>query len=154
MSYKFEVIAHPDQRVLSIRTHAGMKDLPVILPQSLGAVAQYLCDLGQQPSGAPVVAYYSSDPEMQHMDIEIGYPVAQELPGRGNIQFSEMSGGKAASCLYVGPYNQLRLAYEAIMQWMQAQGHEATGVCYEIYLNDPEQTPPEALETQIVFLLK
>ena len=154
MSYKFEVINHPAQRVLSIRTHAAMQDLPVVLPKSFDAVAHYICDLGQQPTGAPVVAYYSSDPEMQHMDIEIGYPVEQELPGQGNIQLSELSGGKAASCLYVGPYDQLRSAYEAIMQWMQAQGHEATGVCYEIYLNDPEQTAPEALETQIVFLLK
>ncbi len=154
MSYKFELINHPTQRVLSIRTHAAMKDLPVILPKSLDAVAQYICDLGQQPTGAPGVAYYSSDPEMQHKDIEIGYPVAQELPGQGNIQFSEMSGGKAATCLYVGPYTQLPSAYEAFMQWMQAQGYEATGVCYEVYLNDPEQTPPEALETQIVFLIK
>ncbi len=46
MSYNFEVINHPAQHVLSIRTHAGMKDLPVILPQSMDAVAQYICDLG------------------------------------------------------------------------------------------------------------
>ena len=81
MSYKFEVINHPAQRVLSIRTRAAMKDLPVVLPKSFDAVAQYICDLGQQPAGAPVVGYYSSDPEMQNMEIEIGYPVAQTLPG-------------------------------------------------------------------------
>ena len=154
MSYKFEVINHPAQQVLSIRTHAAVKDLPVVLPKSFDAVAQYLCDLGQQPAGAPVVGYYSSDPDMQNMEIEIGYPVAQSLTGQGNIQPSEMSGGRAAACLYVGPYDKIQSAYEAIMQWMRAQGHEATGVCYEVYLNDPEQTPPEALETQIVFLLK
>jgi effector-binding domain-containing protein len=154
MSYKYEVINHPAQRVLSIRTHAAMKDLPVVLPQSFDAIAQYICDLGQQPAGAPVVAYYSSDPDMQNLEIEIGYPVAQTLPGQGNIQLSEMSGGKAAACLYVGPYDKIQAAYEALMHWMQTQGHEGTGVCYEVYLNDPEQTPPEALETQIVFLIK
>jgi len=154
MSYKFEVINQPAQRVLSIRIHTAMKDLPVVLPKSFDAIAQYICDLGQQPAGAPVVGYYSSDPDMQNMDIEIGYPVAQKLPGRDNIQPSEMPGGKAAACLYVGPYDKIPAAYGAIMQWIKDQGHEATGICYEVYLNDPEQTPPEALETQIVFLIK
>ncbi len=61
MSLKFEVISHPAQRVLSIRTHAAMQDLPVVLPKSFDAVAQYICDLGQQPTGAPVVAYPAND---------------------------------------------------------------------------------------------
>jgi effector-binding domain-containing protein len=154
MSYKFEIINHPAQRVLSIRTHAAMQDLPVVIPQSFGAVAQYLGQLGQAPAGAPLVAYYSSDAAMQNMDIEIGCPVGKVLPGQGNIQPSEMPGGKAVACLHVGPYNQLQTAYQAIMQWMQAQGYEGTGICYEVYLNDPAQIPPEALQTQIVFLIK
>jgi effector-binding domain-containing protein len=34
---------------------------------------------------------------------------------------------------------------------MKSKGYEVTGVCYEIYLNDPQRTPPESLQTQIVF---
>ena len=152
MSYQCELINHPAQNVLSIRTHAAVPDLPTVLPQLFGAVAQYMGQLGQPITGAPLVAYYNMD--MQNMDIEVGYPVAQKLPGQGNIQFSQMAGGKAAACLYIGPYDQIQRAYETLTQWMQAHSYEGTGVCYEVYLNDPAQNPPEALQTQIMFLIK
>jgi effector-binding domain-containing protein len=32
-------------------------------------------------------------------------------------------------------------------------GYTATGVAYEIYLNEPSDTPPEKLKTQIAFPL-
>jgi effector-binding domain-containing protein len=152
MSYKCEVIDRPTQLALTIRTHAAVQDLPAVLGQAYGAIGQYLSQIGQMAAGAPFVAYYNMD--MQNLDIEIGYPVAQKLPGQGNIQPSMTVGGKAAACLHIGPYDKIQLAYEALMQWMQAQGYEGSGVCYEVYLNDPAQTPPEALQTQVVFLLK
>ena len=151
MSYQCELIDHPTQRALSIRTHAAVQDLPTIIGPAYGAITQYLGQLGQQPVGAPFVAYYNMD--MQNLDIEIGYPVAQKLTGLGNIQPSMVAGGKAAACLHVGPYDTLPAAYQALMEWMGAKGYEGT-ICYEVYLNDPAQTPPEALQTQIVFLLK
>jgi effector-binding domain-containing protein len=149
MSYTCEVIHRPTQLALTIRTHAAVQDLPRVLGQVYGAIAQYLGQLGQPPVGAPFVAYYNMD--MQNMDIEIGYPVAAKLPGKGDIQPSEIPGGKAAACLYTGPYDKMQPAYEALMGWMKAQGLEATGTCFEVYLNDPQQVPPEALQTQIVF---
>jgi effector-binding domain-containing protein len=151
MSYNCELVNHPEQFVLSIRTHAAVQDLPAIIGPAYGAITQYLGQLGQQPVGAPFVAYYNMD--MQNLDIEIGYPVAQKLTGQGHIQPSMVVGGKAAACLHVGSYDTLPTAYQALMEWMGTKGYEGT-ICYEVYLNDPGQTPPEALQTQIVFLLK
>jgi effector-binding domain-containing protein len=31
------------------------------------------------------------------------------------------------------------------------QGYTPSGVAYEYYLNDPNQTPPEELKTRVVF---
>jgi effector-binding domain-containing protein len=152
MSYNCEVIDRPAQPVLSIRTRGAAQDLPAILGQAYGAIAQYLGQLGQAPAGAPFVAYYNMD--MQNVDMEIGFPVAKPLAGKGNIQASEIPGGKAGTCLYIGPYDKMVPAYETLTQWMQAQGYTPTGVSYEIYLNDPQQVPPEALQTQIVFPIK
>jgi effector-binding domain-containing protein len=152
MSYPCELIDRPAQPVLSIRAHAAVQNLPAIVGQSYGTITQYLGQLGQQPAGAPFVAYFNMD--MQNLDLEIGFPVAAKLPGQGDIQPGKMLGGKAAACLYTGPYDKIAPAYEAVMQWMQSQRYEALGPCYEIYLNDPAQTPPEALQTQIVFPVK
>jgi effector-binding domain-containing protein len=152
MPYTCEVIQRPAQHALTVRTRAAVQDLPKVLGQAYGAIAQYLGQLGQPPAGAPFVAYHNMD--FQNLDIEIGYPVAGKLPGQGTIQPSEIPGGRAAACLHVGPYDQMKPAYDALMAWIPAHGYEAAGACYEVYLNDPGQTPPEALQTQAVFPLK
>jgi effector-binding domain-containing protein len=152
MSYKCELIDRPAQPVLSIRVRSAVQDLPTILGRSYGALGRYLGRLGQQPTGAPFVAYYNTD--MQNLDLEIGFPVAKKLLGKDDIQAGEIPGGKAAACLHTGPYDKMEPAYQAIAQWMKAKGYEGTGVCYEMYLNDPQQTPPDALQTQIVFPIK
>jgi effector-binding domain-containing protein len=92
--------------------------------------------------------------DMQDLDVEIGFPVARELPGRGDIRAGEIAGGKAATCLYTGPYEDIGQPYEALSQWMEENGYEPTGVAYEMYLNDPQETPPEELQTQIMFPLR
>ncbi len=152
MTYQIELIERPVQPVLSIRTRAAVQNLPQVTGQAYGAIAQYLGQMGQHPAGAPYVAYYNMD--MQNLDIEIGFPASGKVPGRDNIQASQLPGGKAVSCLYVGPYDQCGAAYEAMTQWMQSHGVEASGVTYEFYLNDPAVTPPEALQTQIVMPVK
>lgn len=152
MTYPCELTERPAQPVLSIRTRAAVQDLPQALGQAYGAIAQYLAQLGQQPAGAPFTAYYNMD--MQDLDIEVGFPVASSLPGNAQIQASEIPAGQVVSLLYVGPYDQCAPAYEAAEHWMNTNGHESTGVVYEFYLNDPSETPPDALQTQIVFPLK
>ncbi len=152
MTYPCELTERTAQPVLSIRTRAAVQDLPQALGQAYGAIAQYLAQLGQRPAGAPFTAYYNMD--MQDLDIEVGFPVASALPGSAQIQASEIPAGRAVSLLYVGPYDQCEAAYEAAEQWMNSNGHESSGVVYEFYLNDPSDTPPDALQTQIVFPLK
>jgi effector-binding domain-containing protein len=152
MNYNCEVLERPAQPVMSIRTHVAVQDLPQVFGQSCGAIAQHLGKLGQQPAGAPFAAYYNMN--MQNLDTEIGFPVAKAVSGNGEIQASEIPGGKVLSCVHVGPYDKLGDAYQAMQQWLDANKREATGVSYEIYLNDPTVTSPEALQTQILFPLK
>jgi effector-binding domain-containing protein len=45
-------------------------------------------------------------------------------------------------------------AYEALNRLIQESGCEPTGVAYELYLNSPQDTDPQALQTQILFPLK
>ena len=152
MSYKCEVKEQTTQPTLVIRTRVSVQDLPQTLGEAYGAIAQYLGELGEQPAGPPFVAYHNMD--MQNLDVEIGIPVSRKLADRDDIQAGEIPGGKAATCLYVGPYAEIELAYTALSEWMKDNGYKATGVAYEMYLNDPEETPPQELQTQIAFPLK
>ena len=152
MSYECEVIDRPAQPVLSVRTRSAVQNLPTALGQAYGAIMQHAAKLGAQPAGAPFVAYYNMD--MQDLDIEAGYPVEKPLPGTGVIQPSQIPAGRFATCLYKGPYDQCGSAYEELSTWIKEQGCETTGVAYEFYLNDPAETPPQDLKTQIIFQLK
>jgi effector-binding domain-containing protein len=152
LTYHCELIDRPAQPVLAIRTRTTIQALPAFVGEAYGAIAQYLGQLGQAPAGAPFAAYYNMD--MQDLDMAAGFPVARPLPAQGKMQPGEIPGGRAAMCLHVGPYNQISAAYQALGEWMQAHGHEATGVAYEFYLNSPDEVPPEALQTQVVFPIK
>jgi effector-binding domain-containing protein len=140
------------QPVLSVRFRAPVQDLPQHFGRVYGAIMQYLGELGEHPTGAPFAAYYNMD--MQDLDIEAGFPVGKPLPARDDVQSGEIPAGKAATCLYVGPYDQVGPAWEALSQWVTDSGYEPTGVYYELCLNDPNQQPPQEPLTQLVLPLK
>jgi effector-binding domain-containing protein len=151
MTYNCELKEQPAQPALSIRTRAKVQDLPQVFGKAYGALMQYLGEKGEQPAGMPFAAYFNMD--MQDLDIEIGFPVAHPIAGKGEIQASEFPGGKLASVLHVGPYEQMVPAYDALTQWIKDHGYEPTGVAYEVYLSAPD-VPPQEIKTQIVFPLK
>ena len=152
MSYQCELKDQAVQSTLIVRATTPVQELPRVLGQAYGAIAQYLGQVGEQPAGPPFVLYHNMD--MQALDIEVGFVVAHPLPGKGEIQSGEIPAGKFASVLHTGPYDQLGSAYAALTQFVQSSGHAATGASYEFYLNDPQQTPPQELQTLIVFPLK
>ena len=152
MTYTCEAVEKERQPVLSIRTRIPVERLPEALGNGYRSVYQYLSELGQPPQGPPFVAYYNMD--MQDLDIEIGCPVGHDLPGKEDVQSGEIPAGKFATTLYTGPYPGMPPAYQALTEWVQAQGYQPTGVVYEHYLNDPGITPPEELKTLIVFPLR
>ena len=152
MSNQCDVRELPAQLVLAIRTRTTIQDLPQFLGRAYGAIAEYLAELGQHPAGARYAAYYNMD--MQNLDVEGGFPVSVRLPDKGEIKSGEMPGGKVATCFHLGPNSDIGAAWDALAQWVKDNGHDATGVAYEIYWNDPAHTPPQELRTQLVLPVK
>jgi effector-binding domain-containing protein len=152
MTYPCEMSEQSARPTLSIRTRAPARKLPELLGSGYMKIAQYLAELGEAPMGPPFVAYYNMD--MEDLDIEFGFEVGKALPGKEEIQAAEIPAGKQASCMYTGPYPQMGGAYEALTAWVRENGYEPSGAAFEFYLNSPENTPPENLQTQIVFPLK
>ena len=152
MSYHCELFDQSAQPTLSIRTRTSVEKLPQVMGDAYGAIARHLASQGEEPGGAPFALYYNMD--MQDLDIEIGFPVEKVIAGKGTIQPSQIPAGKYAAVLHKGPYTDLRLAYGALTQFITDQGLKPSGLAYEFYLNDPTETTPEELKTQIIFQLK
>lgn len=147
-----KLIELPEQPVLSIRTTIAVGDMPAVLGRAYAEIMEQIAAQGEYPAGMPFVAYYNLD--MQALDIEIGFPTHRRLPGKGAVQPSIIPAGPAATCEYTGPYEELEPAYHALNTWIAERGFEPTGVCYEYYLNGPEDSPPSGYKTRIVFPLK
>ena len=152
MSYNCEVKEQKVQHVLSIRKITSVQNLPIVLGEVYMKIMQYMGELGEKPTGAPYAAYFNMD--MQNLDVEIGFPVVKKLPEKGDIRPSEIPAGKYAGCIHTGPYSEIEPAYNILTKWVDDNGYEPSGIAYEFYLNDPEKTPPDKLQTQILFLLK
>jgi effector-binding domain-containing protein len=152
MSYECEIITRAEQHAIALRTRTPVENLPILMGPTYGKIAHYLGEKSLAPAGAPYTAYYNMD--MQDLDVEIGIPVIEPVDGVDDLQATTIPGGKMATCIHKGPYNKIEVAYTALMAFMQSEGLDATGVAYEYYLNDPTETSPEELLTQVFFPLK
>lgn len=149
--YKCQLADQTEMHILSIRTRTSIQDLPAVFGKAYGSIMQYLGELGEHPAGPAFAAYHNMD--IQNFDVEIGFPVSKKLPGKDDIQSGIISKGKSATCIYIGPYKEMKPAYDALMNYMKKNNLVPTGVAYEFYLNDPSKTPPRELQTKIVFPL-
>lgn len=86
--------------------------------------------------------------------------VADDVQPEGNVQTKTVPGGDYAILLHKGPYETLGESWHAIFRdWLPQSGREMTcgdgeSACFEMYLNDPDNTKPEDLLTAIHLPLK
>lgn len=149
MAYRCELVDVVAQPTLVVRTRTTLERLPKVLGPAWGAIVAHAGSLGAQPTGMPFVAYHNTD--MSDLDVEIGLPFAQALHGEGDVEASEIPAGRAVATVHVGPYERIGKAYEAILAWLDEQGLAPAGPSYEHYIDDPADTPSEALRTRIVW---
>ena len=151
MEYRFKIEDSKPQLALSIRTTTTVGLIFQDLDSAIARITDYLKDLGIEPAGPPFAAYYNWD--IQKIDIEIGFPLNNEVVDKGDIQLSEIPGGKRASTFYKGPYRKIAPAYKALTEYIEKYGHRP-GVNYEFYYNSNKEVPESELLTKIVYLLK
>ena len=152
MDYNIELKEQGLQPVLSIRKTTSVGNLPQEIGKAYGSIMQYLQELGEQPAEAPYTAYYNLD--MEHLDVEMGFPVSKQLAGKGEIKAGSIPAGKYVECMYKGPYAEMVPVYEAMSKWIAEKGLEAVGTSYEVYYNSPAEVPESELLTKILMPVK
>ena len=146
---KFEVLSQ--QLTAYMRERTPVKDLPDVMGKCYAQIASAVQAQGLQISGAPYTLYLNMD--MQDLEVEIGFPVDGVLTTESDVRAGEIPSGRYASCVHLGPYSTVAQAYEALADWATEQAVQPSGVSYEFYLNDPEETPASELATRILFPL-
>lgn len=148
MLFKIELLEQKAQPVLAVRTRTAVTGLPKVIGESYMKIMGYMNEVGAQPADAPYTAYYNLD--MEDLDVEMGFPVAQLYPDKEDIKAGEIAAGKFACAIYKGPYAGMEQSYNQMFGWIEENGYKPTGVYYEYYYNSPSDVPESELLTRIV----
>jgi AraC family transcriptional regulator len=103
---------------------------------------------------APMVAIYHDDPETTpaaQLHSDAGVIVSNSVRLPGEVVEKRLPPGRYARATHIGPYATLASAWSRMMgECVPRSGnHIARGPCYEIYRNDPSNTRPEELRTDL-----
>lgn len=142
---KYHVILMPDpeQTVFGIR-----RVTPVIKFHDLfQELRQELARRGLKQAGAVQMLYHSEEFNYEGADVEV-----QAVVEPGPDTTVKPAYSSCAAVIHKGPYDGIPGAYEALAAWMaQHPEYRICGPAIDRYLNDPDTTPPEELETGILF---
>lgn len=99
------------------------------------------------------------DPEITPPDkirYDACFVVGDDVQAEGEVGIQTVAGGDYAVTVHHGPYEKLIETYARLCgEWLPQSGRElASAPGYEIYLNNPQMTPPEKLATEIHMPLK
>lgn len=152
MSYIFQIVETEKQPVLSVKTTTSVGNMSNLVGTVYGSIVNYILESGHEPLGPAFIGYFNMD--MENLIVEIGFPVACEFEGKGDIELRYIPSGKKATGFHKGAYNEIGPLYENLTKWISQKGYEPTGVVYEYYYNSPQEIPESELLTKVEFLLK
>jgi effector-binding domain-containing protein len=116
----------------------------------LTQVGEYVERSGTRPAGPPYARYFRWSDE--GVEVEIGVPVAERVAGDGRLIAGELPGGQVARTVHLGPYDSLTETYDALHDWISAQGREPAGAPWEVYLRThADVANPSELTTEVVW---
>jgi effector-binding domain-containing protein len=108
---------------------------------------------GVTPAGPPRLAYLEAEGDPWTMEASV--PVSSPVRVEDDIVARDFPGGKVASAIHRGPYEELGIAYRELGKWISENGYEPAGSCFDIYLNDPWETAdPADYETEACWFIK
>lgn len=140
-----------DSRKVAFVRHTGPYD-------QCGTAWEKLCSWagakGMLSENTVFIGLCYDDPQVTSPD-KIRYDacitIDADIRPEGEVGVQEIPGGDYAVTLHRGPLDKLADTYAALCgQWLPGSGREPNdSPCAEIYLNDPEKTPPEEIKVEI-----
>lgn len=108
--------------------------------------------------GIRLLGVYYDDPSVTPVERLRSVACAAGLetfPEQAPLEAINIEGGKYAKLRYIGPYSAMHAAYQWLYShWLVDSGYElGNNPCFEEYLNNPQNTAPADLQTDIYLSL-
>lgn len=153
MSYEMKVKEFEPVKVLGVTFDTSPEKINPDATRSYRDLYDFLNQAGVTAAAPPRLAYHSMDDETWR--IECCVPVPFEPDGHEGFEFRDFPGGRVATSVHRGPYDELGIAWQELSRWITAHGHRSAGVCFDIYLNDPAGvSDPAEYVTELVWPIR
>ncbi len=134
MKYHIQVLDHDARPALVIKGKVKIEQAGEAIGGNIGAVGSHLKKAGLQPAGAPFTRTYQFADGV--LEFESGFPLAEPAKSHGELIATELPKARVATTVHVGDQATSENAYNAIHDWMKANGKQPAGAPWEIYVTD------------------
>jgi len=146
----------PEQRLLFVRKIGMYSDAS---QEAWKALMTFAIPKGIISESTQFIGISHDNPNVtkpEHCRYDACISVGEDVEGEGEVGIQTISEGKFAIFLHEGAYDGLKHTYQAIFsQWLPASGETLREIpCFESYLNNVYETPPEDLRTEIYIPLQ
>ncbi len=143
-SETFQIYIHDVPEIMVYARREILSDYPVQLPAMLRSMLSEIEKQGSYTAGPPIIQYYDTEFNPARVDLECCWPVADS-----RLANRTLPAIRAAHLVYIGPYEAMEKAYEAIYSWVNENGYQAVSPMREVSVSDPAVTAPDKLVTEI-----
>ena len=128
-----------------------------MINEAFGDLFAFVVENGFLPAGPPSGIYFDAPGRVPEKELrwELRVPIAgicdASGPNEKGLGFRCLEETVVASAIHRGPFSNIGNTYEKLTQWIDKNGYKITGPCEEVYLNEPGNTPPAELMTEVRF---
>lgn len=133
---------------VGIRRSLPVTELGSFFAEVLPKVMGWMASKGIQPASAPMAMWCAMDMQAGIADCHAGCFTLEAVDGEGEITAGTTPACEALTVTHTGPYDTVGQTWMAVYEHAGKLGRQP-GAGWEIYVDDPTQTAPEALRTQI-----
>lgn len=128
-----------------------LEEYAAFFGESLSRIDAFLAECGALTSSPAMACFHNM--ELERLDVEIGYHLAQEVSSGSDISCQCCPACKVVTAIDMGPYEQQDPTLMELFGYVEAQQLIMQGpICY-YYLNEPNRPEAEYL-TQMVIPVK
>ena len=128
-----------EQPTAVIRGKVAVGDMPEWFGGVFARIAAAIQRFGAVIVGPPFARYRELGGEV--FEVEAGFPVTVPIGPDGDVEPSSLPGGPAVATWHIGPYSEMRPAYHALIEWLEAHHCSPSDSAWEIYFSEPQEDP-------------
>ena len=151
MRYQIELAQAEPVHTAVIRERVRPQELAKFVPAACGEVWSFV-RAAKLPRPGRHVALYLDD----QGSVEVGAEVSEPFEGNDRVHCSKLPAGRVVTTVHFGPYPLLKEAHTAIHRWCAEQGHQLSGISWEVYGHWQQSwnVEPSKIRTDVFHLLR